>query len=171
MQLAYGDSDSESSGSDLDPVRDAVSSKPPPGAIQQDQGETEGAGDATMHDAAQTLDGGQASQQPSSTVPSNDQLLRPPKRKPAPKPRPPRKAPFSERPSLLRNLLLSDIRTTVSNLSQAIRFLVANDFLEGVELKPGEAANPKIAIIEEGSHGMSQLQRDKTTNPSDKSEI
>ncbi|KAG8902206.1 hypothetical protein FRC01_009633, partial [Tulasnella sp. 417] len=49
-------------------------------------------------------------------------------------------------------LLLSDIRTTVSNLSQAIRFLVANDFLEGVELVPGEAANPKIAIIEEGSH-------------------
>jgi len=44
-------------------------------------------------------------------------------------------------------LLLPDIRTTVSNLSQAIRFLVANDFLEGVELKPGDAANPLIQVV------------------------
>jgi len=29
---------------------------------------------------------------------------------------------------------------TVSNLSQAIRFLVDNDFLSDVELKPGQAA-------------------------------
>jgi len=35
--------------------------------------------------------------------------------------------------------LLPEIRVTVSNLSQAIRFLVDNDFLENVELKPGEA--------------------------------
>jgi len=39
----------------------------------------------------------------------------------------------------LRALLAPDIRATVSNLSQAIRFLVANDFLEGVETRPGEA--------------------------------
>lgn len=35
----------------------------------------------------------------------------------------------------------------MSNLSQAIRFLVANDFLENVELKPGQAENPLISVI------------------------
>lgn len=40
-------------------------------------------------------------------------------------------------------LLLPEIRATVSNFSQAIRFLVDNDFLEGVELRPGEA-NEKL---------------------------
>ena len=36
---------------------------------------------------------------------------------------------------------------TVSNLSQAIRFLVDNDFLENVELKPGQAQDKKIEVI------------------------
>ena len=36
---------------------------------------------------------------------------------------------------------------TVSNLSQAIRFLVDNDFLENVELKPGQAAEKMIEVI------------------------
>ena len=37
---------------------------------------------------------------------------------------------------------------TVSNLSQAIRFLVDNDFLRNVELKPGQAAEQqKIHIL------------------------
>jgi len=72
--------------------------------------------------------------------------------KPANKPRAaqPRKPPynpFASRPTLLRNLLLPEIRVTVSNLSQAIRFLVDNDFLEGVEMKPGEAAEKLIEII------------------------
>lgn len=37
---------------------------------------------------------------------------------------------------------------TVSNLSQAIRFLVDNDFLDGVELKPGEASGKLIQIVD-----------------------
>lgn len=37
---------------------------------------------------------------------------------------------------------------TVSNLSQAIRFLVDNDFLRGVELKPGQASEAKIQVLE-----------------------
>lgn len=38
---------------------------------------------------------------------------------------------------------------TVSNLSQAIRFLVDNDFLDGVEMKPGEAdQQAKIEVLE-----------------------
>ena len=36
---------------------------------------------------------------------------------------------------------------TVSNLSQAIRFLVDNDFLRGVEMKPGEADEKLIEVI------------------------
>jgi hypothetical protein len=39
---------------------------------------------------------------------------------------------------------------TVSNLSQAIHFLVENDFLENVELKPGEANEKRIEVL--GGH-------------------
>ena len=38
---------------------------------------------------------------------------------------------------------------TVSNLSQAIRFLVDNDFLDNVELKPGQANERMIQVIGE----------------------
>ena len=38
---------------------------------------------------------------------------------------------------------------TVSNLSQAIHFLVENDFLENVELKPGEANEKRIEVVGE----------------------
>ncbi|KAJ7925869.1 nuclear fragile X mental retardation-interacting protein 1-domain-containing protein [Mycena leptocephala] len=57
--------------------------------------------------------------------------------------------PFASRPTLLRNLLLPEIRITVSNLSQAIRFLVDNDFLQNVELKPGQANNKLIEVLRE----------------------
>ena len=46
-------------------------------------------------------------------------------------------------------LLLPEIRMTVSNLSQAIRFLVDNDFLDNVELKPGQASERMIEVIGE----------------------
>lgn len=36
---------------------------------------------------------------------------------------------------------------TVSNLSQAIRFLVDNDFLENVELRPGQAQEKMLEVI------------------------
>jgi hypothetical protein len=45
--------------------------------------------------------------------------------------------------------LLPEIRVTVSNLSQAIHFLVENDFLENVELKPGEANEKRIEVLGE----------------------
>jgi len=48
---------------------------------------------------------------------------------------------------MLYQLLLPEIRMTVSNLSQAIRFLVDNDFLENVELKPGDAAAPGLIEV------------------------
>lgn len=45
-------------------------------------------------------------------------------------------------------LLLPEIRHTISNLSQAIHFLVENDFLENVELKPGDADSQRIKVLE-----------------------
>jgi len=39
---------------------------------------------------------------------------------------------------------------TVSNLSQAIRFLVDNDFLQNVELRPGQADEKFIEVLGEG---------------------
>jgi hypothetical protein len=79
-------------------------------------------------------------------------------------PRPPILNPFASKPCLLRNvsifpraiiifermifqLLLPEIRNTVSNLSQVIRFLVDNDFLDNVELKPGDVEQQKIQIV------------------------
>ena len=44
-------------------------------------------------------------------------------------------------------LLLPEICITVSNLSQAIRFLVDNDFLQNVELSPGEVLGQKTIEI------------------------
>lgn len=92
------------------------------------------------------------------------------KRPAAKQPRRPPQNPFASRPALLRNvrkifslqfkapfilyqipmiqLLLPEIRMTMSNLSQAVRFLVDNDFLEGVELSPGESER-MIEVISE----------------------
>ncbi|KAG6888681.1 hypothetical protein C0995_006671 [Termitomyces sp. Mi166 len=55
--------------------------------------------------------------------------------------------PFASHSTLLRNLLLPEIRVTISNLSQAIRFLVDNNFLEGVEVTPGAADTKMIQVI------------------------
>ncbi|KAJ7597128.1 hypothetical protein C8J56DRAFT_919277 [Mycena floridula] len=69
-------------------------------------------------------------------------------KKPPHQPKKPLANPFTSRPSLLRNLLLPEIQMTVSNLSQAIRFLVDNDFLDGVELKPGQAKESLIQVLD-----------------------
>ena len=52
-----------------------------------------------------------------------------------------------------KQLILPEIRVTVSNLSQAIRFLVDNDFLKGVELKAGEASETPIQVLNSVEHG------------------
>ncbi|KAI9572886.1 hypothetical protein HD554DRAFT_2202714 [Boletus coccyginus] len=62
-------------------------------------------------------------------------------------PKKPPRNPFMSGSTLLRNLLLPEIRVTVSNLSQAIRFLVENDFLRDVELRPGEAREQMIEVL------------------------
>ncbi|WWC96792.1 hypothetical protein V866_003666 [Kwoniella sp. B9012] len=58
------------------------------------------------------------------------------------------------RPSMLGSLLSNPIQNTISQLSQTIRFLVANNMLEGVELNPGDAQaqedeKNKITEVEE----------------------
>ncbi|KAF9460814.1 hypothetical protein BDZ94DRAFT_1265215 [Collybia nuda] len=55
--------------------------------------------------------------------------------------------PFASRPTLLRNLLLPEIHITISNLSQALRFLGDNSFLRGVEQKVGESDEKMIEVI------------------------
>lgn len=45
---------------------------------------------------------------------------------------------------------------TVSNLSQAIHFLVENDFLDNVELKPGQAENKMIEVVGQTNNTESQ---------------
>ncbi|KAF8507184.1 nuclear fragile X mental retardation-interacting protein 1-domain-containing protein [Russula emetica] len=87
-----------------------------------------------------------ASQQ--SSLPKAESANRP-RRAPPSQPKMPPRNSFAARPSLLRNLLLPEIRVTVSNLSQAIHFLVENDFLENVELKPGEANEKRIEVLGE----------------------
>lgn len=71
------------------------------------------------------------------------------RRAPPPQPKKPPRNPFAARTSLLRSLLLPEIRMTVSNLSQAIHFLVDNDFLENVELVPGQANEKQIEVVSE----------------------
>jgi len=51
--------------------------------------------------------------------------------------------------------LANPIQNTLSQLTQTIRFLVANDMLQGVELNPGDAEQQekeqnKIEVVEEG---------------------
>lgn len=42
---------------------------------------------------------------------------------------------------------------TISNLSQAIRFLVDNDFLQEVELRPGQANEQMIEVLDDSPKG------------------
>ncbi|KIY62433.1 hypothetical protein CYLTODRAFT_447209 [Cylindrobasidium torrendii FP15055 ss-10] len=80
--------------------------------------------------------------------------------KPLARPRAPRAPPAPQQPphtNLLRNLLLPEIRMTVSNLSQAIRFIVDNDFLQNVELKVGEAQDEKIVVVDNSHEPMPEV--------------
>ncbi|QRV76244.1 nuclear fragile X mental retardation-interacting protein [Ceratobasidium sp. AG-Ba] len=135
------DSSAESkddSGSDMDPVLDALSSKVAPNeCIDIDLADANG---------EQSLEG---ARQPDT------QMRKQPFKKRAAQPPKTAYNPFDQRPNLLRNLLKPDIQATVSNLSQAIRFLVANDFLDNVELKPGEASDVLVQPLDDSSQSPS----------------
>ncbi|KAI0660463.1 nuclear fragile X mental retardation-interacting protein 1-domain-containing protein [Cubamyces menziesii] len=132
--------DDGGSGSDSDDAPEVVSSKKPPACL--DQAADENAMDAEEDGPVDKPE----EPEPAHVADHTPQLVK----KPRPKqPRRPLYNPFAQRPSLLRNLLLPEIRMTVSNLSQAIHFLVDNDFLDNVELKPGQADERKIEVIGE----------------------
>ncbi|EGN98674.1 hypothetical protein SERLA73DRAFT_168297 [Serpula lacrymans var. lacrymans S7.3] len=118
--LSGSSSDSDSD----DEVPEAVSSKAPPADVKPRADETE-----------------------SPQVQTVQPLPKIVKKPIPPQPKKPPHNPFASRPTLLHNLLLPEIRRTVSNLSQAIRFLVNNDFLQDVESKPGEADEKPIQVI------------------------
>ncbi|KLO20263.1 hypothetical protein SCHPADRAFT_810817, partial [Schizopora paradoxa] len=121
---ASSEDSSSDSNSDVDMEKDAVSTKiAPPGYDTGSESEAE------------------------EEDQSNAAPLIPVKRKHANQPRPTPYNAFGHHTSLLRNLLMPEIRVTVSNFSQALRFLVENDFLENVELKPGDAASNPIEVV------------------------
>ncbi|KIK71095.1 hypothetical protein GYMLUDRAFT_314137 [Collybiopsis luxurians FD-317 M1] len=112
---------SDNSNSDSDSEPEVLSSKPPQSFL-----------DEQMMDP------------PESTLANQSNKIF---KKPYPQPKRPPYNPFAPRSNLLRNLLLPEISMTVSNLSQAIRFLVDNNFLDGVELNPGEANANLIQVV------------------------
>ncbi|KAL1739245.1 hypothetical protein HDZ31DRAFT_69139 [Schizophyllum fasciatum] len=125
--------------------------------------------DASSSSAAEESDADAAPEEASSKVPAPERsppaptqeqevsksLPAPVHRRPAPQPRKPAPNPFdvSKRGSLLRKLLDKEVAVTTSNLSQAIRFIVDNDFFDGVELSPGEEQNRKIKVVEDTQMG------------------
>lgn len=106
-----------------------------------------------------------SSKDPSSPTVAEGPVLRikAPSKPPPLQPRRPQRSSFLSKPALLRNLLLPEIRITVSNLSQAIRFLVANNFLEDVELRPGDAHQKMIEVVgsSDKAHSSSATQRNQ----------
>lgn len=138
------------SDSDSDGAPEVVSSKPP-AVLKGDISDVE-------MDATEAV--------PQDNIPAANTAVSEVVRKPRPKqPRRTPHNPFATRPALLRNvrciytdrwacayscpqLLLPEIKMTISNLSQAIRFLVDNDFLDNVELRPGQADEKMIEVIE-----------------------
>ncbi|CAE6470593.1 unnamed protein product [Rhizoctonia solani] len=128
------DSDTTSdddSGSDMDPLKDAISYKTEP-----------------PRDANTEIQPPSNTQRSEEVPLANTGVKKQMPRRGAPQPPKPAYNPFNQRPDLLRNLLMPDIQATVSNLSQAIKFLVANDFLENVELKPGDAEDVPIQSMD-----------------------
>ncbi|TBU48192.1 nuclear fragile X mental retardation-interacting protein 1-domain-containing protein [Dichomitus squalens] len=129
---------SSSSDSDSDSAPEVVSSKAPPGVEAHE-----------AHDMIMDVDDS-GEEEAREDVETQERALSVPEPVKKPRPKQPRRTPrnpFAQRQSLLRNLLLPEIRMTVSNLSQAIRFLVDNDFLDNVELKPGQANERMIEVI------------------------
>ncbi|KAI5124639.1 hypothetical protein M0805_004248 [Coniferiporia weirii] len=146
------DDEDSSSGSDMDGDRDAIPSKPTvtKRATVEDSDQFRS---TELSRAPEHLDPKQSESSEIRKTQRLPQQIQPVFRKPASQPKVPPRNLFSNRHSLLRNLLLPEIRMTVSNLSQAVHFLVENNFLEDVELNPGDADNNPIEVIAKDDHG------------------
>ncbi|KAI0051677.1 hypothetical protein FA95DRAFT_191388 [Auriscalpium vulgare] len=144
--------DASSSGSDDDGAPEVASSKPSAALVDfpvssGDEGDKERSAEAPIPEVLTTSDPA-----PSLSVahPAISVTHQPKQtRRPPPQPKRVSHNPFGPKSSLLRNLLLPEIRMTVSNLSQAIHFLVDNDFLENVEMKAGQASEKMIEVVGE----------------------
>jgi len=154
--------------SDMDPVLDAISSRAPIDASSKfsqldehvDDDEEFTAVEKSVHDPNSREKLGQ---DPLLAEPAtHSKPDKQPKRRKIVQPLKPRTNPFSltrpSRPPLLRSLLDRDVQITMSNVSQAIRFLVANDFLRRVELEPGKAEEEqrlrnKVVVLDERDAG------------------
>ncbi|KZT05961.1 uncharacterized protein LAESUDRAFT_813190 [Laetiporus sulphureus 93-53] len=135
-------SESSDADTDSDSAPEIVSSKAPLASLESEPAQADEvsstAGGPQKSASANVARGADA---------STTQQVKPIKKPYVKHPRKPLNNPFASRPSLLRNLLTPEIRMTVSNLSQAIRFLVDNDFLEDVELRAGQASEKMIEVI------------------------
>ncbi|KAH9950491.1 nuclear fragile X mental retardation-interacting protein 1-domain-containing protein, partial [Amylocystis lapponica] len=134
--LGSGSDGDTSSGSDADDAPEMVSSKAIPPSLDEESPNSD-------LEVSEEVPAATVSPNDTSTALSSPKHRQPPRRQP--------RNPFAARPSLLRNLLLPEIRMTVSNLSQAIRFLVDNDFLENVEIKAGQASEKMIEVVGQSS--------------------
>ncbi|KAI0271377.1 hypothetical protein BC834DRAFT_966866 [Gloeopeniophorella convolvens] len=154
---AAEDASGSDSDSDSDGAPEVVSAKAPPGIdayasssdAEPEQAKVDDAPPPALLAQASIVDGVAVDPPPPAPAVAAAEPIRPPRRAPAPQPKKPPRNHFAERPSLLRRLLRPEIRMTVSNLSQAIHFLVENDFLDNVELRPGEAEEKRIEVVGE----------------------
>ncbi|PWN86983.1 hypothetical protein FA10DRAFT_304412 [Acaromyces ingoldii] len=131
------DDDDDSSGSDMDPVKDAVSSKVDPSLAQP-----------TPREAPLRAQQQQQQQQ---------------QQRPRKRPREAPRNPFEPR-HLLRALLSSEIDRHVDAVAQVIRFLVRNGFLRGVEQREGQAAEQArrrpVLVADGGGEQVTEAKQD-----------
>ncbi|KAF8332376.1 uncharacterized protein EI90DRAFT_3122862 [Cantharellus anzutake] len=188
--------DNEDSNSDMDPILDAVSSRPPldaeaiepvkishlseaammvEEAIGFDENPKHSDHRVTPFISSPPVTDISISLQPEHNPPVTPVTYSQPnkntKKRRVIQPPKPRSNPFAltrpSRPPLLRSLLNHDVQITISNVSQAIRFLVANDFLRGVELKPGQAeeeqrSRSKVVVLDKRDSGSAQVDTPET---------
>jgi len=157
VELSHLGSDADSDSGSGDEAPEVLSAKRPPGIdtyASSSDAEPELPQAVNTHSRSEPADpssgnSGLATTAGPESTPAKVESINRPRRALPPQPKRPPRNPFAPRSSLLRNLLLPEIRMTVSNLSQAIRFLVDNDFLENVELKAGEANEKRIEVVGE----------------------
>ncbi|UZJ54249.1 hypothetical protein CBS101457_003569 [Exobasidium rhododendri] len=137
--------DEEASGSDMDPEKDAVSSKIAPQAVFLDETNLK---PCRFYQQGRCSFGDKCRDRHDAPTTAQTSTPAPKKRK---RPRMQSPNPF-EAPHLLRALLKNEIAQHVNYVAQVIRFLVRNEYLIDVEEKEGDAAaqaRRKNLVVEE----------------------
>lgn len=151
------ESDSDSSGSDLDPEKDAISSKIPPSGQKPDV-EASGSKPLCRFFQKGTCRNGEdcSHRHEIGVLKSTENSAKKRKRPKAPSPNP------FEAPHLLRALLRNEIGQHINYVAQVIRFLVRNDFLDRFEIRSGDAAEQR-----KRRNRIIEIQRDPTETEND----